>query len=196
MGRGAILLLAGERAYQWYEHWPSRAEIIKGVADGRKYLEEARKRREEIDRKLREWQAARERALAFAPDAPDTLGWRGWRWDGHVLISPVQGTPWHEATLRAEHWSDSAAVRGEAGIHARRMPCDWLRVDPKAMPEIGSCDVHGIVERFGRYVLGTEGWRAEWVVIRELLAPDALTALALMRGYPEVRVHIKEQEAV
>jgi hypothetical protein len=108
----------------------------------------------------------------------------------------MQRTPWREATLRAEHWSDSAALRGEAGIHARRMPCDWLRVDPKAVPEIGSCDVHGIVERFGRYVLGTEGWRAEWVVIRELLAPDAHTALALMRSCPEVRVHVREQEAV
>jgi hypothetical protein len=59
-----------------------------------------------------------------------------------------------------ERWSDTDAVRGEAGIHARRMPCDWRAVDPRAMPEIGSCDVHGIVERFGRYVLGTEGWRA------------------------------------
>jgi hypothetical protein len=130
------------------------------------------------------------------PAFPTTIYYAYKRWDGHVLISPVQRTPWHEATLRVEHWSDSAAVPGEAGIHARRMPCDWLRVDPKVMPEIGSCDVHGIVERFGRYVLGTEGWRAEWVVIRELLAPDAHTALALMRSYPEVRVHVREQEAV
>jgi hypothetical protein len=75
------------------------------------------------------------------------------------------------------------------------MPCDWLRVDPKTVPQFGGCGVHGIVERFGRYVLGTEGWRAEWVVIRELLAPDENTALALMRTYPEVRIHIREQEA-
>ena len=59
-----------------------------------------------------------------------------------------------------ERWSDTDAVRGEAGIHARRMPCDWrFAVSPRAMPEIGSCG-HGIVERFGRYVLGTAGWRA------------------------------------
>jgi hypothetical protein len=134
-GRGAVLRLSGEWAYAWDQHWPSRAEIIKGATAERKTLEERRKHRD--------WQAAQERALAFAPDAPDTLGWRGWRWDGHVLVSPVQGTPWHEATLRAEHWSDSAAVRGQAGIHARRMPCDWLGVDPKALPEIGSCEVHG-----------------------------------------------------
>jgi hypothetical protein len=71
-----------------------------------------------------------------------------------------------------------------------------IALDPRAVPEIGSCDVHGIVERFGRYVLGIEGWRAEWVVIRELLAPDAHTALALIRSYPEVRVHVREQEEV
>lgn len=194
-GRGAILFVGGQRAYQWHQHWPSRAEIAKGAAEGRKQLEETRKRLEQ-SRKHSQWRAAQDRVLAFAPDAPDTLGWRGWRWDGQVLISPIQGTPWHEATLWAEHWSDSEAVLGEAGIHARRMPCEWLRVDPKAVPHIGRCDVHGIVERFGRYVLGTEGWRAEWVVIRELLAPDAHTALALMRSYPEVRVHIREQEAV
>jgi hypothetical protein len=58
----------------------------------------------------------------------------------------------------------------------------------------GQCNVHGIVERFGRYEFGTEGWRAEWVVIRELMAPDTKTALALMRKYPDVRVHMQEQE--
>jgi hypothetical protein len=103
-------------------------------------------------------------------------------------------TQWHEPTLRVEAWTNDAAVRGEAGIHAVRMPRDWLRADPE-LTEIGHCDVHGIVERFGQYVLGTEGWRAEWVVIRELMAPNAETALALMRKYPDVRVHVKEQEA-
>ena len=111
-----------------------------------------------------------------------------------MLVSPMQRTPWHEASLRAEQWSDSDAVRGVAGIHARRMPCDWRRVDPRSFPEIGRCDVHGIVERFGRYVLGTEGWRAEWVVIRELMAPDSKTALAIMQRYPEVKVHVREKE--
>ena len=55
-----------------------------------------------------------------------------------------------------------------------------------------TCDVHGIVERFGRYVLGTEGWRAEWVVIRKLMAPNTKTALALMRKYPDVVVHVQK----
>ena len=111
-----------------------------------------------------------------------------------LLKAPLEGNPWHEASFRAEQWADSDAVRGVAGIHARRMPCDWRRVDPGSFPEVGRCDVHGIVERFGRYVLGTEGWRAEWVVIRELMAPDTKTALAMMQRYPEVKVHVREKE--
>jgi hypothetical protein len=31
-------------------------------------------------------------------------------------------------------------------------------------------------------------------VIRELMAPDAKTALALMKRYPEVKLHVREQE--
>jgi hypothetical protein len=130
------------------------------------------------------------RATAPSPDAPDTLGWRGWYWNGSWLISPMQGTEWHVSTLRAEVWADNLAVQGVAGIHAMRVPTDWRRAR-----SFGDCKVHGIVERFGRFVLGTEGWRAEWVVIRELMAPDTETALALMRKYPDVRVHVKEQEA-
>jgi hypothetical protein len=149
-----------------------------------------RARRNERKRQFLE-QAVRV-ASAPAPDAPDTLGWRGWRWNGQVLVSPIQKTEWHDSALRIEEWSDNDAVRGHAGIHARRLPRDWRRADP-AVTEIGRCDVHGIVERFGRFVLGTEGWRAEWVVIRELMAPDAETALALMRKYPDVKVHVRAQ---
>jgi hypothetical protein len=147
------------------------------------------------DSRQRKWQEAQQRAMAIDPDAPDTLGWRGWHWQQGVLVSPLRRTRWHDATLKAEQWSDDQAVRCAAGIHARRLPKDWLRVDARWFPEIGRCDVHGIVERFGRYVLGTEGWRAEWVVVQELMAPDVETALALMRRYPEVKVHVREQEA-
>jgi hypothetical protein len=169
-----VLALSGECVHCWY-YWPTRAEIVATVRQVRK-------------------QRAQERARAPSPDAPDTLGWRGWRWDGSLLISPVQGTPWHDTTLRAEKWSDSAALRGQVGVHACRMPCDWRRADP-SLTEIGRCNVHGVVERFGRYVLGTAGWRAEWVAIRELQAPDVETALALLRRYPDVRVQVMEQEA-
>jgi hypothetical protein len=175
-GQGYTLTIGGVRAHHW-RYWPSRAEIARAAVQARRKL------------KL-------EHALALSPDAPDTLGWRGWVWDGLVLLSPFRRTPWHEASLQAQAWSDSAAVRGEAGIHARRVPYDWRQVDPSLVPEIeiGACNVHGIVERYGRYVLGTEGWRAEWVVIRELMAPDIATALKLMRQYPEVRVHINKRE--
>jgi hypothetical protein len=48
--------------------------------------------------------------------------------------------------------------------------------------------VTGIVERYGRYVLGTEGWRAEWVIVRKLCAPTPEIAEALGRVYPDVEI--------
>jgi hypothetical protein len=179
---------------------PNIALRVRKTAERAKREKRKQERLEEAARlaRAREKQE-RERLLeaarlvsAPAPDAPDTLGWRGWRWNGQVLISPVQQIEWHDTTLRVEQWSDSTVVRGFAGIHARRLPHDWRKADP-SVTEIGCCDVHGIVERFGRYVLGTEGWRAEWVVIRELMAPNAKTALALMQRYPDVRVHVKQK---
>jgi len=181
----------GVPAYRW-PYFPTRLEIVTAAREKREQLKEAR----EQQQRWREEQTQRQakiQACAPDPDAPDTLGWRGWRFDGEVLISPTRGTRWCDNTLRAERWSDSDAVRGLGGIHARRLPRDWGQADP-SVTDIGRCDVHGIVERFGRYVLGTEGWRAEWVVIRELMAPDTETALALMRKYPDVRVHVREQE--
>jgi hypothetical protein len=181
---GYALWLAGRCVHRWPLK-PGRAEILRFVRETREHQKEAERQRAR--------QEAQKRFLAPSPDVPDTLGWRGWRWDGSTLVSPQQRTPWHEPSLHAERWSDSAAVRAQAGIHARLVPTDWRRADPR-LTEIGHCDVHGIVERFGHYVLGTEGWRAEWVVIRELMAPDAETALALMQVYPEVRVHVRELE--
>jgi len=186
---GFVLLLFGRCAHYW-PMWPTRAEIVAKVRETRQQIERGIAEQQKRDAAL---QRIRER-MAPDPDAPDTLGWRGWIWDGSVLISPLQRTAWHDITLQAERWKESTVLRGAAGIHARRLPRDWRRADPR-VTEIGPCDVHGIVERFGRYVLGTEGWRAEWVVIRELVAPDTETALALMRKYPDVRVHVKEQEA-
>ena len=147
------------------------------------------------ERRRQEQEIEERRSLTEpSPDAPDTLGWRGWIWDGSVLISPTQRTAWHDITLRAEQWAKSTVLRGKPAFTLAG--CRATGAGPiLTVTEIGRCDVHGIVERFGRYVLGTEGWRAEWVVIRELMAPDAATALALMRKYPDVRVHVQEQEA-
>lgn len=138
-----------------------------------------------------------QRAARRANSAPDTLGWRAWIWDGRVLRSPHQRTAWETRELRAEAWSDDDALRGVQGIHARRMPRDWLRAGwPDAGPQEGRLDgraskvVTGIVERYGRYVLGATGWRAELAIIRELCAPDVATMLALIAAYPDVRVHL------
>jgi hypothetical protein len=174
-----------------------RARVAACAADiSRRKREQLQKWQAEQQKRQAEYQkrqAELQRTTAPAPGAPDTLGWRVWKWNGDVLVSPIQRTPWHEPSLRAEQWSDSGAVRGVAGIHARRMPCDWHRIDARSFPE-ASGDVHGVVERFGRFVLGTEGWRAEWVVIRELMAPNTKTALAMMQRYPEVKVHVRKKE--
>jgi hypothetical protein len=127
------------------------------------------------------------------PDAPDTLGWRIWDWDAkrQLLRSPHVGTLWHSAELRVERWDESSVLRGRAGIHARRMPRNWLKAewgDHDGPVMRGPHCLRGIVERFGRYVLGTIGWRAEWVVIRKLRAPTTEIGLALESAYPEVEV--------
>lgn len=128
------------------------------------------------------------------PSQPDTLGWRAWKWNCGTLVSPIQFTPWLTNELRVENWSDDEAVWGAAGIHARRMPKDWTTLDwpgPGDGPEI----VTGIVERFGRYVLGDKGWRAEWVIIRALRAPSTEIGLALEAAYPDVPVIYPREES-
>jgi hypothetical protein len=143
------------------------------------------------------------RRLAGRPDPsqPDTLGWRAWRWDPsqRCLVSPHQGTPWPQAELRTAVWSDEDAVRGAVGIHARRMPRDWRGA---AWPDAGSMEgpsptqllVTGVVERYGRYVLGRTGWRSEWVMVRALRAPSTEIGLALEHAYPGVPVYYPDQE--
>lgn len=127
---------------------------------------------------------------------PDTLGWRVWRLKKGVLHSPDQGTPWKTAILRASNWSDADAVRGAAGIHAALLPlADWRLLDgPEGYGNIADpfC-VSGIVERYGRFVLGTTGWRAEKVVIRELLAKTTEIGLLLEARYPDVKVYYLDQ---
>lgn len=113
-----------------------------------------------------------------------------------LLKSPHQGTIWHEAELRTPDWDEGDGVRYRSGIHARLMPhswryAGWFADGGSEGPKPSAQTVHGVVERFGRYVLGTKGWRAEWVVIRELEAPTAPIAEALRLSYPEVLVHVK-----
>src|SRR5258707_15280438 len=56
--------------------------------------------------------------------------------------------------------------------------------------------ITGIVERFGRYVLGTEGWRAEWVMIRKLKAPSTQIGLLLEQAYPDVEVFYDHEDGI
>lgn len=122
---------------------------------------------------------------------PDTLGWRtfGWHPTKHCLVSPSQGTLWDTPELRIENWNEGSVVRGAAGIHACRLPRgDWRTAQrPSDMPWH---PILALVERFGKFVLGSEGWRAEWVIIKELLAPDESTARALRRVYPELPISV------
>lgn len=138
----------------------------------------------------------RARALDHKPSyrRPDTLGWRGWYWNtrDNCLVSPAQHTHWLDPELRVPHWSESSAVRGAAGIHACRLPKgDWRKA--RAPADLMGSHVIGLVERFGKFILGAEGWRAEWVFIRELLAPDEPTARAIRRAYPDIPVSVAHE---
>jgi hypothetical protein len=145
---------------------------------------------------------------------PDTMGWRGWKiadvmdisgnafkkkfkrsWDvfckaerGLYLQSPQQNTVWEGPELRCERWDKDEAVRGASGIHALLAPECWRDLEWEY--QIGDTPVTGLVERFGKFILGEDGWRAEWVIIRELQVPDRKVATELARTYPEVTIHI------
>jgi hypothetical protein len=137
--------------------------------------------------------------MAPDPKRPDTLGWREWRWSDadKMLKSPSTGTLWPEAELVVPNWDEGEAVRGTSGIHAHLVPKHWKILGETGGGYVPAGDpsrVHGIVERFGKYVLGTEGWRAEWVVIKELMAPSTEVGLAIEQAYPDVIVHYPEDE--
>lgn len=121
--------------------------------------------------------------------APDTLGWRGWNWDNEekLLVSPSMGTKWIGPDLRVEKWVDHDELRGIAGIHARRIPKNW-KIAYWGGFDAPNSQITGIVERFGKFVLGELGWRAEWVIIRKLLAPTQEIGFALEMAYPEIHV--------
>ncbi len=53
-----------------------------------------------------------------------------------------------------------------------------------------------IVERFGRFVLGEDGWRAEWVVIKEVLVQSKEIGDRLRAFYPDLVIHVEEPEEI
>src|SRR5262249_59886372 len=83
----------------YWHYWPSPAQIAAAI------------------NQLRRWQECMQ-AIAPSPDASDTLGWRGWRWNGSVLMSPARGTEWHVPTLRAADMARSEAGVGGDGVLA------------------------------------------------------------------------------
>jgi hypothetical protein len=71
-----------------------------------------------------------------------------------------------------------------------------LEEGPESWPTPSSIEVvgiTGIVERVGRFVLGTEGWRAEWAVIRTLKAPTQAIGLQLEKAFPDVQIIYPEE---
>jgi hypothetical protein len=153
-----------------------------------KILAEQRRIMEELKKKV---YCERKAATKFDPDAPSTLGWRGWNFNTTtcLLESSSFHTTWHDLELRINNWDESEVVHGTRGIHAHRVPINW-----KIALNQGYGNVTGIVERYGRYVLGEQGWRAEWVVIRKLLAPTQEIGFALEKAYPDAQVEYFDTE--
>lgn len=172
-------------------------DILKRVEPIYERAKMIRKQRVIFQRTKDEIYQTRIRAAAVDPDQPNTLGWRAWYWapDQKMLRSIVQTNfYWESAELRVNNWDTSDVVRGTSGIHACLMPINWEIADPRRtdMPFTDHSSYYnivvGVVERFGRYVLGTTGWRAEWVIIRKLLAPTQELGLQIEIAYPDVHV--------
>jgi hypothetical protein len=125
---------------------------------------------------------------------PETLGWRTWNWNARerCLMSPSQGTLWPTPDHMVPKWDTQEVVRGKAGIHACRLPRgDWKLATPPS--DMLNGRIVGLVERFGKFVLGTEGWRAEMAVIKELVVPDEATYRLIKHTYPEVIIHLAHE---
>lgn len=185
------------RAYSIGEQKTNESiNFLIAIGRTRKYRANNRYQLKRIYKQLKESGFKQKRRAWPDPKKPNTLGWRVWVWCNQtkLLRSPVQrDTIWHAAEHRVPEWSTKAALRGVAGVHAALMPYDWRRADPDDHDELrdycnGLDQVHGVVERFGRFVLGTTGWRAEWVIIRALKAPNTEIGLALEKAYPDVEV--------
>jgi hypothetical protein len=125
-----------------------------------------------------------------SPTIPNYFGFRKWRWDEGLqrLTSPYQRTVWETAELHAHQFAPGSLVSGVAGIHARLVPRNWWRLRTPEEQEVFGVVVWGIVERFGAYVLGEQGWRAEHAVIRVLLAQSLRMQYDLERAYPGVPI--------
>lgn len=159
----------------------------------------------------------------YGPPQPPHMGWRYWSWSPsrRLLISHMYRAVWRDPELTAVNWDGSEENQHKhrlvAGIHALRVPPQWwkakhtdvdacgsrlTRQQPRDGVNVGETapwtddeiSVHGIVEYVGSFVLGTDGWRAEHVFIREFLAPTTEIALQLELAFPDIPVRVKEPE--
>lgn len=147
---------------------------------------------------------------------PDEMGWRYWNWSPSrlTLCSPLYRSVWREREFVAVNWPKRRAnpdERNHTGIHAARAPVDWWRRTNGELRKVGDkagqsgistnvqvgetlayvddeIIVQGLVERFGGFVRGTRGWRAEMVIIMEFLAPNNRIGLQLEQAFPDVPV--------
>ena len=101
-----------------------------------------------------------------------------------VLSSPAQGTIWTGPVLSAPEWSDSSVIRGVCGVHACWPASTGALPEGHDAPRANSlAEVIG----WGRSVQGTEGWRAEHVMLVRVQVPPELVA-AVRARYPEIDV--------
>jgi hypothetical protein len=104
------------------------------------------------------------------------VGWRYWRVSSalpDLLISPFRQTRWDGPVLTAHTWSTHDAVQGLAGIHATHTQKQARRFAALERGYRGSYTYTttvaiGRVRAYGRYVVGTNGWRAERVIVDKL----------------------------
>ena len=168
-------------------YWGTRSYSPENAKRRRKHAAEKR----ELNEKWKVWKTV----SAPLPDDRGEMGVRIWRMGEDGLLRSItrQYFVWTSSRVRAESFTVSDVVHGDTGIHAYRMPGDvdgWLRGAPTFLyfTRENLQDVYGIVERFGLYVLGTEGWRAEEAVIRKLWANSPEQAALLRAAYPDVEV--------
>lgn len=137
------------------------------------------------------------------PSVSNTFGWRHWHIQPltGLLVSPYRHTIWHTPELRCADYADNDSIRDVEGIHALLVPHDWINCPPSehvhqltAGKHITIPVISGIVERFGKYVLGSKGWRAEWVIVRKLAAPSRATEAILKLAYPDVEIILQPPE--
>lgn len=144
----------------------------------------------EIRSYFRQWWARLPRPKSRP--APDHLGWRHWRWESgrKLLVSPAYPAIWIDGELRCDRPIDMTTPEpdGEYGIHAYLLPRYPKLIAGDWRNDGGSQTIWGVVERLGDSVVGEKGWRAEWVIIRELHVPPTVIE-DVSAAYPHIPMY-------